>query len=81
MSRLASLRDSNTYKYNVFVLMVIMVGTFVAVLWESVRQLGNHEAIHRDYLAQLSSQEIINKKNIYINGHTIELHSFCTLLL
>ena len=42
--------------------MVIMVGTFVAVLWASGRQLGNHEAIHRDYLAQLSSQEIINKK-------------------
>ena len=66
MSCLASLQDSNTYKYNVFVLMVIMVGTFVAVLWASGRQLGNHEGIHRDYLAQLSSQEIINKKKIYI---------------
>ena len=65
MSHLASLCDSNTYKYNVFVLMVIMVGIFVAVLWALGRQLGNHEAIHRDYLAQLSSQEIINK-NIYI---------------
>ena len=80
MSHLTSLCDLNTYKYNVFVLMVIMVGIFVAVLWALGRQLGNHEAIHRDYLAQLSSQEIINK-NIYINGHTIEPHSFCTLLL